>query len=115
MIIVGLLDLPDGSDGKESACSAGDPGSIPGSGRFSVWRREWQPTPVFLPREFHGQRSLASYCPKRHKELDSTEATEHKLTLDDNVSKCHLLICKMEIITVPFSKPGEEFAIWPGT
>ena len=25
------------------------------------WRREWQPTPVFLPREFHGQRSLASY------------------------------------------------------
>ena len=79
------------------------------------WRRTWQPTLVFLPREFHGQRSLASYCPKRHKELDSTEATEHKLTLDDNVSKCHLLICKMEIITVPFSKPGEEFAIWPGT
>ena len=25
------------------------------------WRREWQPTPVFLPREFHGQRSLAGY------------------------------------------------------
>ena len=35
MIIVGLLDFPDGSDGKEPACSAGDPGSIPGSGRFS--------------------------------------------------------------------------------
>ena len=25
------------------------------------WRREWQPTPVFFPGEFHGQRSLASY------------------------------------------------------
>ena len=25
------------------------------------WRREWQPTPVFLPREFHGQRSLGGY------------------------------------------------------
>ena len=27
------------------------------------WRREWLPTPVFLPREFHGQRSLAGYSP----------------------------------------------------
>ena len=27
------------------------------------WRKEWQPTPVFLPGEFHGQRSLASYSP----------------------------------------------------
>ena len=27
------------------------------------WRREWQPTPIFLPREFHGQRSLAGYSP----------------------------------------------------
>ena len=27
------------------------------------WRRKWQPTPVFLPREFHGQRSLAGYSP----------------------------------------------------
>ena len=27
------------------------------------WRREWQPAPVFLPREFHGQRSLVSYSP----------------------------------------------------
>ena len=27
------------------------------------WRREWLPTPVFLPEEFHGQRSLAGYSP----------------------------------------------------
>ena len=36
-----------GKDGKEFACSAGVPGSIPGSGRFPQ-RRKWQPTPVFL-------------------------------------------------------------------
>ena len=35
------------SDGKESACNAGDLGSIPGLGRSL--EREWQPTPVFLP------------------------------------------------------------------
>ena len=28
------------------------------------WRRKWQPTPVFLPEESHGQRSLAGYSPK---------------------------------------------------
>ena len=39
------------------------------------WRRKWHPTPVFLPREFHGQRSLAGYSPWGHKELDTTEAT----------------------------------------
>ena len=43
------------------------------------WRREWQPTPVFLPREFHGQRSLAGYSPWGHKESDMTEATKHAL------------------------------------
>ena len=37
------------------------------------WRRKWQPTPVFLPRESHGQRSLGVYSPEGHKELDTTE------------------------------------------
>ena len=37
------------------------------------WRREWLPTPVFLPRETHGQRSLTGYSPCGHKELDTTE------------------------------------------
>ena len=39
----------------------------------SPWRREWLPTPVILPREFHGQRSLAGYNPWGYKELDKTE------------------------------------------
>ena len=37
------------------------------------WRRRWQPTPVFLPGESHGQRRLAGYSPKGCKELDMTE------------------------------------------
>ena len=51
-----------GFPGKESACSAEDLGLIPGLGRFP-WRRKWQPTPVFLPGESHGQRSLVGYSP----------------------------------------------------
>ena len=37
------------------------------------WRREWLPTPVFLPREFHRQRSLVDYNPWGHKESDTTD------------------------------------------
>ena len=37
------------------------------------WRKEWQPTPVFLPGESHGQRSLAGYSPWGHEEMDMTE------------------------------------------
>ena len=39
----------------------------------SPWRREWQPTPVFLPGEFHGQRSLVGYSPGGRKESDTAE------------------------------------------
>ena len=42
------------------------------------WRRAWQPTPVFLPGESHGQRSLVGYSPQGHTELDTTEATQYK-------------------------------------
>ena len=41
-------------------------------GKF-LWRREWQSTPVFLPGEFHGQKSLAGYSPWGGKESDTTE------------------------------------------
>ena len=37
------------------------------------WRRKWQPTPVFLPGKFHGQRSLVGYSSWGHKELGATE------------------------------------------
>ena len=44
------------------------------------WRRARQPTPVFLPGEFHGQRNLAGYSPWGHKESDMTEAIWHDYT-----------------------------------
>ena len=72
--IIGILlpfIFPCGSDGKESACNAGDVGLIP---RLGIpWRRKWQPTPVFLPGEFNGQRSLAVYSPRGCKDWDTTE------------------------------------------
>ena len=39
------------------------------------WRRAWQPTPVFLPGEYHGQGRLVGYSPWGNKKLDKTEAT----------------------------------------
>ena len=68
----GIRGFPGGSDGKESACNAGDPGSIPGSGR-----RNWQLIPVFLPGESHGQRRLVGYSPRGHRESDTTEWVTH--------------------------------------
>ena len=66
-----------GSDGKESACSAEEPGFDPWVEK-SPWKREWQPTPVFLPEEFHGQRSLASLAGAwGYKEEDITEQLTH--------------------------------------
>ena len=38
------------------------------------WRREWLPTPIFLPREFHGQRRLEGYGQWGRKESDTTES-----------------------------------------
>ena len=46
-----------------------------------LWRREWQPTPVFLPEEFHGQRSLAGPSPWGHKQSDTTERLTYTFTL----------------------------------
>ena len=68
-----LRNLPSGgSDGKESACKAGEPVSVPGLEKIP-WRREWLPMSVFLPGEFHGQRSPVAYSSWGHKELDRTE------------------------------------------
>ena len=55
-----MVGFPDGSGGKESACNAGDL-RFDSWVRKIPWRREWQPTPVFLPGECHGQKSLEDY------------------------------------------------------
>ena len=67
--------MSDGSDGKEST---GELGSIPGLGRRLG---EGLPTPVFLPGEFHEQKSLMGYSLWGCKESDTTE--QLTLTLSD--------------------------------
>ena len=66
---------------------------IPGSGGFP-WRRKWQPTPVFPPGKFYGQRSLADYSPWSHKESDTTEKLSEVRLKDfqpspDTLASCH--------------------------
>ena len=49
----------------------------------------WQPTPVFLPGEFHWQRSLAGYSPWGRQQLDTTEAIQHTHTHTSSLMLCH--------------------------
>ena len=111
----------DGSAGKEYACNTGDAGdvsSIPGLGR-SPWRRKWQPAPVFLPREFHGQRSLVGYSPwvathyawlRMHTYIHHVVYSrcfpekEHQLTESSNVPKlsCSCIVTLILLIQNPY-------------
>ena len=59
--------------GKESACWRH--GFDPWVGKIS-WRREWQPTPVFLLGKSHGQRTLAGYSPWGHKRVGNDLAAK---------------------------------------
>ena len=76
VLSAGQLGRPNGSMVKNLSTNAGDAG-----GMGKIWRSKWQPTPVFLPRESHGQRSLVGYSPWGHKELGATEH-EHVLIFD---------------------------------
>ena len=73
------MGFPGGASGKESTCQCRRCKRL----RFDSWigqipwKRKWQSTSVFLPGEFHGQRSLAGYSPWGHKESDTTEGLNH--------------------------------------
>ena len=71
--------LPGASDSKEFSCQFRRPRFNPWVGKIP-WRREWQPTSVLLPGEFHGQRSLVGYSPRDLKESDMTEQLIHTHT-----------------------------------
>ena len=67
--------VPGGASGKEPACQCRRPkrrGFHPWFWKIP-WRRAWQPTPVFLPGESHGQRSLVGYSPQGRRESVMTE------------------------------------------
>ena len=97
--MLGIKHFSVGSDGKESACNAGELVSI---GKI-LWRRERLPNSVFLPGESHGQRSLIGYSPWMGlQELDTTE----QLTLSHCVETQSLGSQK--------SGSGEEIPLFQG-
>ena len=85
---INKLGFPGSSEGK-TLCLQCRPGFEPQVGKIP-WRRAWQPTTVVLPGEFHGQRSLAGYNPRDHKESDMTEKIS--LDLDDIYETLYLII-----------------------
>ena len=74
VVLILVLGFPGASGVKNPPASAGDMSSI---GKIP-WRRKCQRPLVFLPREFHGQRSLAGHSPWGHKVLDRTEQLRQK-------------------------------------
>ena len=69
--------------------------SIPESGRFP-WRRKRQLSPVFLPRESHGQGSLVGYSPWGLKQLDMTVTTHACMNTQPLPSNLGFLACSFE-------------------
>ena len=104
-----MATLPSGgSEGKASACNAGDSGLIPGSGR-SPGERNGKPIPVLLPGESHGGKSLVGYSPWGRKESDSAEATEHRHTLSEvGHSSRYLQDWRRQWHPIPVLLPGES-------
>ena len=83
IIIYEVIGLPRWLSGEESACNAGDAKTLrfdPWVGKIP-WNRKWQPTPVFLPGESHGGKSLVGYSPWGHKELDTTKLLHFNIGL----------------------------------
>ena len=74
LTVYSSLGFPGGASGKEPACQCRRLEFDPWA-RKIPWKRAWQTTPVFLPEESPGQRSLAGYSPWGHTESDTTEVT----------------------------------------
>ena len=85
-------DFPGFAVAKNSPANPGDTGATCSIrvGKNS-WRRKWQPTRVFLPGKFHGQRSLAGYSPWAHKVSDTTEYTH---TYKEKINNLGLVLSK---------------------
>ena len=82
LALLGNINFPGGSDGKESTCDTGDLGSIPGLER-SPGGGHGNPLQYSCLENPCGQRSLAGYCPWGHKESDTAErlsAAQHSFT-----------------------------------
>ena len=95
-----IWDFTGGAGEKESACQCRRHmrcgfglwvGKIP-------WRRKRQSTPVFLPEESHGQRSLVGCCARGHKESDTTECSSTHIHTHTHIKMIfvkYLLVCQL--------------------
>ena len=84
------LGFPGGTMVKNLPANAGDAryaGSNPWV-RKTPWRRKWQPTPVFFPGKFHGQRSLVAYSPRVAKSQTQLSDSAHTHTRDGTLCPC---------------------------
>ena len=73
--------FPGGLDDKRICLQCRRPRFDPWAGKIP-WGTKWLPTPVFVPEEFHGQRSLEGYSPWGCKELDTTERLINTFTFN---------------------------------
>ena len=80
-----LGSVPGGSDGKRICLQCKRPRFDPCIGK-NPWRREWLPTPVFLPGESHRQKSLTGHSPWGCKESDTTSSSHNSLNPPDSPS-----------------------------
>ena len=104
-----FMGFPGSSDGKEFTCNAGDLGLIPGLGRSSGGG---QGNPLWYSclENPHGQRSLAVYSSRGHKELDMTEwlstAQHAEFEFISDFSLSSFPVCCLQVLT--FSRHGQE-------
>ena len=91
---------------KESACSAEAGPRFNRWVRKIPWRREWQPTPVSLPGEFHGQRSLVGYSPQGCRESDRIDRPN---TSTSSIVSSKEFTCQCDVSLIPGQgiSPGE--------
>ena len=82
-------DFPAGTSGKQPTCQSRRCGFDLWVGKIP-WRRAWQPTPVFLPGESHGQRSLVAWWATVHR------VTKSRMWLNDLA--WHGTVCKTHSI-----------------
>ena len=78
------------SNDSESTCNSGNTGDRV---RKIPWKREWLPTPVFLPGESHEQKSLVGYSPSGHKKTDTTERLSTAQSFScENIPPSHVVV-----------------------
>ena len=106
------LGFPGGSEVKVSACNGRRPKFDPWVGKIP-WKRKWQPTPVFLPGESHGRRSLVGYSPQGRKKSDTTERLQFQfIELQISADSCLTMRNLFFYKVIDFKMESGQLVIW---